>query len=349
MPAIGIDCRFASTRSGLSRYTREITAALLARRDPLGYILFVRPGERGWIDSASPSVQAVIETDIEHYSVAEQLRLPGVLRRAGIDLLFSPHFNVPFLCPVPFIVTVHDLILHRYPNAASLPRQIAYRLLLRRAVTRAQGIITVSAFSRTELIGAYGAAARKAIVIHEGVAPRFTPVSSDEIDRVRRAHGIDRPYFLYVGNAKQHKNVQTLIDAFALSGIADATLLLVTSGPETRALRFGESVRIVRDLPEEDLPALYAGARCFVSMSLYEGFGLPLLESHACGCPAIVTACGSFPEIAPPGTVLVAPDARAFAAALRSPPPPPASITTHSWGDAALNTAELFLRTLDRL
>ena len=131
---IGIDCRFAASHSGLGRYTRELVPALL-ERGGAHYALFVRSESEAWI----PRVRSVLLAACG--AVPALLRagagaLSGLIRRAGIDLLFSPHFNVPLLCPVPFVTTIHDLILHRYPNNAGPWKQAAYRLLLHNAVSR---------------------------------------------------------------------------------------------------------------------------------------------------------------------------------------------------------------------
>ena len=108
-------------------------------------------------------------------------------------------------------------------------------------------------------------------------------------------------------------------------------------------MKKADGVRVLSAVPDEDLPALYGGALCFVSASLYEGFGLPLLESHACGCPAIVSNIAAFPEIAPPGTRLVEPTVRSFAAAMQDPPSwEPLAHPARTWADAAAETASAF-------
>ncbi len=342
MPRIGIDCRFASTASGLGRYTRELATALLKRRDA-EYVLFVQSPSERWI----PVGAETVTTPIPHYSVAEQTVLPGILAKAQIDLLFVPHFNVPFRCPVPVVVTIHDLILHRFPNHAGLLRRLAYRVVLRSALARARGVIAVSAFSAGELAAAYGPLTHgKVRVVHEAASPEFAPPPAAERARVLVAHGITKPYFLYVGNAKQHKNVQTLLDAYALLGDPSVELVLVTGGREAERLRAPPGARFLANLPDTDLPSLYAEARCFVSASLYEGFGLPLLESHACGCPAIVSDRASFSEIAPPGTVLAEPTATALAEAMRHPPIWKAAVTRRSWDDVAEETSRVLADAL---
>jgi glycosyltransferase involved in cell wall biosynthesis len=351
MHLIGIDCRFAASQSGIGRYTRELVSELLRQSAPLRYTLFVQSDREAWIPREASSLHAVRTAPFPHYSLAEHRGLPGMLKESAVDLLFSPHFNVPWFCPVPFVATVHDLILHRFANHASILKQAAYRALLSRTLGQAKHIITVSGFSASELMNVFGAKYRRKVsVVHEGVSSLFARRSPLRQAEVLEKHGLPLPFYLYVGNAKQHKNVQTLIDAFAALNQTERELVLVTGGPEAGKLRLAPQVRILRDVPEEDLPALYSAALCFVSASLYEGFGLPLLESAACGCPAVVTDGSAFAEIAPAGTVLVRPTVDAFRAAMASPPARLREIPAlPTWEDAAAKTSEIFLRVLAEL
>lgn len=321
MRRIGIDCRFAGTTSGLGRYTREIVSRLVNVPSDCTYVLFLAPGDGDWLPSSPKCPVKRVSVGIRHYSLGEQLLLPSIYRKAKLDLLFVPHFNVPYFCPVPAIVTIHDLILHRFPNQASLPRQIVYKILMKRAVTKAKRIIAVSGFTAREIGNAYGRiVAGKTEIVHEGVSSFFHPVSAADAKPVLAKHGITRPYFLYVGNAKEHKNVPMLLEAFASSGRLDCDLLLITGGEEAEELVLPPHARLVSNVPEADLPALYSSALACVTASLYEGFGLPLFEAAACGCPIIGTRCGALPEIAPIGSLIIDPSLSALTAALHSPP-----------------------------
>lgn len=348
MTTIGIDCRFAATESGLGRYTRELVAHLLRRDDALRYALFVRDPSEPWLASLPPSPRSSLHTTRSpHYSLSEQLRFPLSIRSAGADFFFSPHFNVPLLCPVPFVVTVHDLILHRFPNEASPLRRIAYRTVMQHAVARARAVIAVSRFTGDEICGAYGERVRSKIaVISEGVSEQFRRRPQAECAAVLAKHGLPAAFFLYVGNAKQHKNVQTLIDAFAAAGDPQAHLVLVTGGGEASRLRLRERVRLLPDVDDADLPVLYSAARAFVTASLYEGFCLPVAEAAACGCPIVATRRGAIPEVAPPGALLVEPTIEALARALRAPPLEAAERRNGSWSDAAEQTAAVLAAAL---
>lgn len=277
-----IDCRFAGYRTGLGRYTRNIVSNLLMQSSGVRFTLLITPGSELWVQSLKGEFDT-ISTDIAHYSLAEQCSLPCLIRESGADLYVSPHFNVPWRCPIPFVCVIHDLILHRYPNAVSPLKRLAYRLLMWRSVKQAQRLIAVSQFTQAELGAIYGSRVRnKSVVIGEGVEEMFKPVSAAEVQRVRSKHRLPDSFVLYVGNAKEHKNVQALIDASI-----EYNLVLVTGGKEVSHLKLRDGVTVLGAVEDADLPALYSAADCFVTASLYEGYGLPLLEARACGCPIV--------------------------------------------------------------
>jgi len=287
----------------------------------------------------------IIFADIPHYSLAEQSKIPRLLRQSKVDLLFSPHFNVPFRLSIPFVVTVHDLILHRFPNQASLVKQIAYRRLINSAVKRAKSIITISDFVKRELIEVYGDPIRSKITrIYEGTDPRFAPARQERIEEALKKFSLLKPFFLYVGNAKQHKNVQVLIDAFAGLNQPDKELVLVTGGKEAGNLKLVDGVRVISDVSNSDLPHLYSAALAFVTASLYEGFCLPVAEAEACRCKVIASNKGAIPEVAGNQAMLIDPDTQSFSNAMKvvdsmNPPEP----KNFSWEQAAKETATILL------
>ena len=341
MPTIVIDCRFATLPVGLGRYTRELTTALLRRSDAMSYVLLVRSMDESWIMTL-PKRPMIIQAPFPHYSLREQISLPGLLRKAKADLLFSPHFNIPSFSSIPFVVTIHDLILHHYPNAASVMKRIAYKTLIKRALFRSRSTIAVSGFVKDEIGRAYPAIDRSKIhVIHEGVDATFAPAASTDCDEVRARYRLPSSFFLYVGNAKQHKNVPFLINAFEKAKIPDTDLLLVTGGPEVTSLRLPSRVRLLSSVPDADLPALYSAARCFVTASHYEGFCLPVVEALACGCPVIACESGPLQEVTKGFMTLIEPTAEAFAQAFRSPPSDRTPHRLWKWEEAAEKTVRV--------
>lgn len=343
MKKIGIDCRFAATKSGSGTYVRSIVSHLLKRDDPVAYKLFVRDTDEAWLRDL-PFRPTVERAPYPHYSLAEQTRFSAQLKHSGIELLFSPQFNVPLRCPVPFVAAVHDLILHRFPNAASPLKHIAYRFVMRSCVKGARRLIAVSDFTARELSRVYGDdIAAKTTVVTEGADSRFSPPEASDIRRVRSEYDLPESYFLYVGNAKQHKCVQMLIDAHAR--VDDGSeLALVCFGKEARELRLSDRARLLGDIEDADLPALYGGAKAFVTASAYEGFCLPVIEARACGCPVIAVDTSAIPEAAEGNALLVAHDEGALADGMRNVSKAPApTAPSFSWDDAASRIAGILL------
>lgn len=340
MTHIGIDCRFSFGHSGIGRYTREIVPFLISESNNLSFTLFVRSENEEWLKKLRGEC-SIVEADIPHYSVAEQYRFPSLIKKSGIDLLFAPHFNIPLRCNVPVVVTIHDLILHRYPNQASYLRRSAYRFLMKRSVCNAKQIIAVSEFTAQEIASLYGDNYReKVTVIHEGISSQFSPRSKEEQEAVRNSYDLPGDFFLYIGNAKEHKNVHLLIDAFAMAS-PNADLLLVTGGKEAERLTLSPGVKILHSVPDEDLPALYSAARATVTASLYEGFCFPVLEAAACECPVIATNGSAIAEVAPVGALLLNPTVEAFADAFANPPERCESVRNRTWKEAAKKTLSL--------
>ncbi|UPA22050.1 glycosyltransferase family 4 protein [Candidatus Peribacteria bacterium] len=341
MKIIAIDCRFAATLSGIGRYTRELVTCLVEEDGDVHYVLFVRSPDEEWIPR-SAHVQ-IVTADFPHYSLKEQTTLPSLLRKVHADLFFSPHFNIPFFCPVPFVVTIHDLILHRFPNDASRLKILLYKILISRAVRKATRILTVSDFTKTEIREMYGKRiAKKSHVVCEGVSSLYRPASETEQQRVRSVYGLDRPYLLYVGNAKEHKNVPLLLKAFSRVQQADRDLVLMTGGKEyEKLLPLPPHVRQLANVPDADMPALYSAADALVTASLYEGFCLPVAEALACGTPVIAASRSVLPEITAGHAMLIEPTVDAFADAMSMTFQKKEPYIVGTWTKAAQETAAI--------
>lgn len=183
-------------------------------------------------------------------------------------------------------------------------KKLAYRVLMNHAVKKSSHIFAVSAFTAGEIQKTYGKSIQKKMTVtHEGVTERFHPASEEEKIRIRKTYELPSSFLLYTGACKEHKNVQALIDAVS----EDHILILITGGKEVRRLRLKPNVRILTNIPGTDLPILMSTASVYVQPSLYEGFGLPVLEAMACGTPVVATGRSSIPEIAGNHAILVEP------------------------------------------
>lgn len=230
---------------------------------------------------------------------------------------FSPGYNAPLGRPCPFSFTLHDLIHLEVPEERSPAKSAYYRWIVRPAMGQASVIFTVSEHARQSIAAWANLDPDRIVLAGNGVSADFHPTG--EVWR----H--DRPYLLYVGNQKPHKNVEGLVEAFAASGLDRDFDVLLTgslSPAMVRALtrtRMSERIKALGLVPESALPALYRGARALVMPSRHEGFGLPLIEAMASGTPVLSSNRTSLPEVGGDAVGYFDPDDQeSFVAGLRA-------------------------------
>ena len=238
------------------------------------------------------------------------LTLSAELRKHPVDVLHV-QFTAPPFCPCPVVVSIHDLSFEHLPQTFLRRSRTQLRLTVRHSARRADGILTLSEYTRRDVIETYKIDPEKVTAIPLAAPAHFGPVRDDkELQRVRHTYGIDRDYVLSVGSIQPRKNLVRLIGAYASlrrvqAGNSFPKLVIVGKKgwlyDETlRALEESgvkEAVVLTGYVPESDLPALYSGALCFVYPSYFEGFGLPPLEAMKCGAPVIVGNATSLPEV----------------------------------------------------
>ena len=295
---------------GIGRYMRCLTEALLAVAPEHEYLLILPPdcADLTQVPEHGAKVEKII-TAAKYYSVREQFDLPRILRQHRVDLLHSPHFNIPLMCPCPVVATIHDVIYLACPeDLPSVAGRLYYKGMMAGAVRRAEKIITVSSYSRDE-IRKYLHTEREVEVIHSGVDRCFQPVTDQErIQKIKAAYKIAGEYLLYTGIFKPRKNHRGLLQAFKRFLCLGGRAALVIAGAlkegeqELRSLaqelRISHEVIFTGFVNDSDLPALYSGARAYACPSLYEGFGLTVLEAMACGTPVVCSSATSLPEVA---------------------------------------------------
>ena len=253
----------------------------------------------------------------------EQVGIVLAGRRAGIDLLHSPYWTNPLWSPWPTVVTVHDVIQMVLPEYRALARQRVYFGLVTRALRRATAIITVSECSRQDLVRTVGVPVERVFVVENAISEKLGPVTDEAaLGAVRARYGLAEPFVLYLGANDLRKNLNRLIRAYAgLPASLRSTYQLVVAGRQwphdhplypdpklvVRELGLEDRVVFTGGIPETDKAALLSTATVFAFPSLYEGFGLPVLEALACGTPVLTANSSSLPEVTGDAAVLVDP------------------------------------------
>jgi len=245
--------------------------------------------------------------DASPFGARQQWRIPRALAQARVALYHSPYYLMPYRAGCPTLVTIHDLIPWVLPDALPKPALApVYRACVRSAARSADHVIADSLATREDLVQRLKVSVADVSTIPLAAGSRFRPVDATAL---RERLGLDRPYLLYMGSNKPHKNLVRLVRAWARvsQGVRERFQLVVAGFedaryPEARqmaaTLGLQRSVRWLGAVENEDLPALYSGALGVVNPSLYEGFGLPVLEAMACGTPVACAQTSSLIEVA---------------------------------------------------
>ncbi|MFZ5391319.1 MAG: glycosyltransferase family 4 protein [Patescibacteria group bacterium] len=302
---IALDARLfgASKHRGLGRYISSLVYHLAALDKTNQYFLLVDPSNPEQPESL-PDNFKLVAAPFRVYSLAEQIKLPGLIKKLKVDFTHYPHFNVPLLAPQPYLVTVHDLIVNRFPNrkTSTLPwflyaiKLAAYHIVLRQTIKRADKIIAVSQATANDITTYYPAAKPKIKIIY--LAPHYQ--SPNDL-------ALDYDYIMVVGSAYPHKNLERFIKAYQISGLADRNIKLLLVGRidwfMERLKKYALDNNLIKGLvfwgqaKETDLAALYSRTLAYIMPSLWEGFGLGPLEALGHKKPVLVSDLPIFREI----------------------------------------------------
>ncbi|MFH1631802.1 MAG: glycosyltransferase family 1 protein [bacterium] len=323
---IGIDARFYGPRvggGGIGRYVAELVTNLQLLDHKNEYVLFLKKENFHECVITNPNFYKQL-VDVHWYSLQEQRRMPREVRHARVDFMHYPHWNVPIFSRTPFLVTIHDLILLEDPKSAHATtrgplvhgfKYAGFRTVIETAIHKSKHIVAISEYTKNSILEHFGITPGKITVVHNGVQAPKPPVRDVSLT----ALGVYEPYFLYVGNAYPHKNLEMLLHAFSEFVRVNPYVQLVIAGRrdvfsrrlEKEAAEIGIPIGSVRflDLPtDNEIAALYQHAKLFIFPSRIEGFGLPPLEAMSYGVPVAAAHTSSLPEILCDGATFFDPD-----------------------------------------
>jgi glycosyltransferase involved in cell wall biosynthesis len=307
--------------AGLGRYTQELMTALLAEDSDNEYVAFYNRPSEARVDPPLDRLDH-ITTDL----ATKPWRMTALLSQFAhvpqdrmfpeIDLFHATDHLLPRLARVKSVFTLHDLVFRFYPHTHKTLNRWFLTLMMPRFLKAADAVIAVSEHTKRDAIETYGIDEAKITVIYEGVHARFRRESADSMAAVRHRYSLPERYILSVGTIEPRKNLTSLLEAYhTLRQSAEFGLVFVGKKGwlyedffhRLHELGLEDEVLFPGFVPDEDLPALYSAADLFVFPSLYEGFGLPVLEALACGTPVVASNAASLPEVAGDAALLVDP------------------------------------------
>ncbi len=296
------------SRAGVGVYTTQILHAMAVDRPDCKFVVYGPPG--GFVHVPDATYRPLPRTRF----IGRHLQWPAELRRLRPDVYFGPAGALPLRgigCPA--VITVHDLAIYRNPRWFPGRQPLSVRLVVPRSVIRADVIVAVSESTARDVVDIFGVDASRIEVVPHGVAARYRPLPGEELREARARLGLPERFILFVGTVEPRKNLETLLEAWAM--MRDRPDLVIVGawgwryeGVRERIERLGPGVHHIEGLDPEQLPAVYNLARVLAHPAWYEGFGLPPLEAMACGTPVVVSDRSSLPEVVGDAAVIVPPD-----------------------------------------
>lgn len=311
---------FRKDKHGMDFVALETIRELQKREDENDYYVLVAPGDDPCLEQ-SLNVH-IVEVNCPTYPLWEQVALPYALRKLDVDLLHCTSNTAPLWCPVPLVLTLHDIIYlePRAHRSSSWYQEMGWhyrRFVVPRILNSCSRILTVSNFERKRIMEKLHLPAEQVVTVYNGYNPRFRPLPKEETQATRHYMPQD-DYLFFLGNTDPKKNTKGVLQAYAqyLERSNRKRQLLIADLKEEflDALLKAEHLEHIRPhlfcpgyIRNEDLPSIYNSAFAFLYPSLRESFGIPMIEAMACGTPAIVSNTSAMPEVAGEGALLVDP------------------------------------------
>nr|BFD32745.1 glycosyltransferase family 1 protein [Pigmentibacter ruber] len=312
-----IDARIAKRGSehGIARHVKELLFNLFkiaSKKDNTYYVLI--NNDNVFLDEVLPANFKIIILKNSVFSIKSQFELFFVIKKYKPDIFHSPQFIVPLLSKIPLIATIHDMNHLALGNNYSFIKRFYYQYFLQKRLKKAKAIITVSNFSKQEIIKYFNIKPELIHVIYNGVQENFKPINffpKEKIENVLKKYDLPEKYIFSLGNSKPHKNLARVIESYC-AGKFDLPLVILTNVQEQideliKDFNCKKKVKTITYIDEEDFPIVYGLSKIFIYVSLYEGFGLPPIEAAACGVPCIVSNTTSLPEVMGDNAIYVNP------------------------------------------
>jgi len=310
---IGINAHLLSgeasyRRAGIHQYIAQNLRHLPMSQDGPVYLLYSRQNDG--LSSKRPDIQvrpSLWPTQHRLIRIAwEQLVWPVKAVSERLDLLHGTAFVTPYRSPCPTVVTVYDLSFIHFPDHFARMQRLYLSNQTRRSCLGSRRVITISESSRQDVHKSFGVPLERIDVVNPGVDGRFQPLSSSEVESFRRQNELPERFILHVGTLQPRKNIPLLLEAFARLGMPDMKLVLIGGKGwmseevfrRVEVLGLSEKVRFTGYVPDCDLPLWYNAADLFIFPSIYEGFGMPVVEAMACGTPVVAAGSSAIPEAA---------------------------------------------------
>jgi glycosyltransferase involved in cell wall biosynthesis len=307
-----IDARlYGLENAGLGRYLINLLEGLEKKDTNNEYVILLRKKYFDQLNFNSNFKKVLFES--RHYSFLEQILLPFIIKKENPDLVHYPHFNVPIFSRKKFVVTIHDLLMHKQKGKDAttlwfpiyLLKRLFYKLVFNFAINNSKTIIVPSEYIKKEICKYYSKVKEeKIIVCYEGVNVNVEPI--ENANNVLKEYGIKVPYALYVGNAYPHKNLVKAIKAIEIARNNKNLNFVIVSARNVfverlnrfiKKNKYDDFVKVLGFVPDEKLNLLYKNSECFLYPSVSEGFGLQGLEAMANKTPLVASNIEAFKEI----------------------------------------------------
>lgn len=308
-----IDARlYGLENAGLGRYLVNLIGELANIDKKNSYVLLLR--KKYFKELSVPENWEKVLADFRHYSFIEQTKLPRIISKHKPSITHFPHFNVPLSFKGKYIVTIHDILMHKQKGkqATTLPaplyylKRIGYHRVFKKAVNGSEDIIVPSKFVKKELMDYYDLDEKKITVTYEGADTGI--VAKGKKEDILKKYNLTSPYFIYAGNAYPHKNLKRVVEAIVLLNkeVDEKAIFVMTSARNVFTEKLKEVikkakaekyVKLLGFVPDHDLGTLFKHSTAFIFPSLSEGFGLPGMEAIQAGTLVLASDISVFKEV----------------------------------------------------